>query len=318
MGWGGFLRATALATLLLGAGIVALLAAIDPYDSGRLTPAPHPGPPVVTPRLAHASRGRNPAFDLAVIGNSHLQLLAPARLTEATGFATVSLTVPAGGVAEQMAVMRWFLRHRVRPPAALVIGVDNMTCAAGTTPLQTHPFPFWLYGDATLGYLGGLFRSDTVEHAINRLRARWRGGPFGPVDGFDDYERLAPVDFRPGPGMPSLPLSRAPGPFAGIEMLLRGVMALPPETAVVLVVPPVYAGALPPPGSAEDEAGRACLAALRQGLAGRARTSILDFRVDDPMTRDATQFRDPGHHFGRMARRLEAAIVAQLRTDAAR
>uniref|UniRef100_UPI0022EB177E hypothetical protein n=1 Tax=Falsiroseomonas oryzae TaxID=2766473 RepID=UPI0022EB177E len=264
LGWPRFLRRAALLAALLPALFLALLVVVDPYDSGRLSPFPLAGAPTIGPRLAHASRGRDPGFDAAIIGNSHMQLISPARLDAATGLRFVSLTVQGSGVREQAALLGWFLRHRPSPPAAIVVGVDTMTCATGAAPMQSHPFPFWLYEESTLGYLGGLFRSDSAEHALLRIRARLNGGPFGRADGYEDYEqgwrgRWSAGDAIPGSG----PLADGPGPFPGVAALSAALRALPDSTAVVLVVPPVFAPLLPPPGSAAARNGTACLDALR-------------------------------------------------------
>src|SRR3712207_6134716 len=86
---------TAAALALLGILTAAYL--VDPYDTGRSLLLHKPGVRPQGPRTAAASRGRDPAFDSAIIGNSHIQLLSPERLKEKTGLSFVQLSVPASG-----------------------------------------------------------------------------------------------------------------------------------------------------------------------------------------------------------------------------
>ena len=104
-------------TLLWAAALVLVLVvggayAIDPYDTGRSTLLGKPGIRPQGPWTAAASRGRDQAFDAAIIGNSHIQLLSPERLRETTGLSFVQLSTPGSGPREQFAVLNWFLRHR--------------------------------------------------------------------------------------------------------------------------------------------------------------------------------------------------------------
>ena len=80
---------------------VAIAYAIDPYDRGSLAAFEGRGVRVQGPRTATASRGRDPAFDAAIVGNSHVQLLSPERLTRATRASFVSLATPGTGCASR-------------------------------------------------------------------------------------------------------------------------------------------------------------------------------------------------------------------------
>ena len=82
--WRRFAALLVLCTAGLIAGIVGVAYAIDPYDSGRSTLFQKRGVRVQGPRTAAASRGRDPAFDAAIVGNSHVQLLSPERLLTKT------------------------------------------------------------------------------------------------------------------------------------------------------------------------------------------------------------------------------------------
>ena len=112
----------------MGAVLVfALVIAVDPYDSGRFGWLGIEGVSDESPRTANASRGRDPQFDSAVIGNSTGQLLSPAELSRATGARFVQLTVPGTGPREQIALLRWFARHHDRV-GAIVIVTDSTWC----------------------------------------------------------------------------------------------------------------------------------------------------------------------------------------------
>ena len=116
--WGRWL-ATFLAMAALGAGVIfALVMLVDPYDSGRFGLIGIKGISDESPRTANASRGRDPQFNAAVFGNSTGQLLKPAELSQATGARFVQLTVPGTGPREQIALLRWFVRHHPRAGCA--------------------------------------------------------------------------------------------------------------------------------------------------------------------------------------------------------
>src|SRR5260370_23146651 len=79
---------------VLGLGALLLLAvmlAVDPYDSGRFGLLGIEGVADSTEVTANASRARDPQFDSAVFGNSTRQRLIPAELSQATGLHFVHL-----------------------------------------------------------------------------------------------------------------------------------------------------------------------------------------------------------------------------------
>src|SRR4051812_5349263 len=92
-----------LATFWIGvAALFGFIVLMDPYDTGRFGMGWLPGVVDVNPRTADASRGRDPRFDSAIIGNSHGQLIEPTRLSAASGLNFVQLTVPGTGPREQL------------------------------------------------------------------------------------------------------------------------------------------------------------------------------------------------------------------------
>src|SRR5580700_2687055 len=89
-------RRFALAFLTVFFGVIgsiyAALVAIDPYDTGRFPTPLKPGVLDGNQRTANASRGRDPRFNAAVIGDSRGQLLDPEKLSRTTGLEFVQLT----------------------------------------------------------------------------------------------------------------------------------------------------------------------------------------------------------------------------------
>ena len=112
--WAGFARTLLATAALVTAAILALAVVLDPYDTGRTPFAFEPGVRAQGPRTAAASRGRDPAFNAAIFGNSHVQLLSPQELGAATGTAFVSLIAPATGPRETLVLIDWFRQRRAR------------------------------------------------------------------------------------------------------------------------------------------------------------------------------------------------------------
>jgi hypothetical protein len=314
--WAGFNRSFAVAFAAVLLGIFSLLVLFDPYDTGRFLHLPlRPGVSPQGPNTANASRGRDPAFGAAIFGNSTVQALRPTVLTRATGVETVSLIVPGSGPAEQLAVADWFVRNR-RRPRALIFGMDGSWCTADPSLRGPYPFPFWLYARSPLEYLAGLFRFDVLERLPRRigylLGQRERAVPNGYWDYEIDYrainyeagarEKLMQV----GPAGPVNTTGRFPAAAA-----LRAFLgAVPPETVVILLRPPVFMTGLPQPGTpyARSEAG--CRQAFAEIAAERPRTAIIDWRTDRPETRSAENFFDQVHYRKPMAGMLEDEIAS--------
>src|SRR6266853_6440840 len=105
--------------------IYAALVLIDPYDTGRFPTFMRPGVFDGGQRTANASRGRDPQFNAAVIGNSRGQLLDPAKMSASTGLSFVQLTTPGSGPKEHMTMMQYFMQHHSRV-AALVLSTDEL------------------------------------------------------------------------------------------------------------------------------------------------------------------------------------------------
>src|SRR5690349_23734949 len=85
----------------LGTLLFALLLLIDPYDTGRFPSLGLVGVADHSMRTADASRGRDPRYNAAVIGNSTGQRLDPYRLSSETGLRFIQLSIPDVGPREE-------------------------------------------------------------------------------------------------------------------------------------------------------------------------------------------------------------------------
>ena len=310
-----FIKSLAGAAALLGAAAAVFLLAADPYDRGHGLFAVG-GTLENGPRTGDASRGRDPAFNAAVIGNSHAQMLSPQGLDAAApGAAVVQLSVPGSGPREHFALLDWFARNHGAQARAVVIGVDQFYCAGDTAMKLAHPFPFWLYDADPLTYGANLFRGRALRSAARRLLLiAGRKPPVRP-DGFRDYSGdYTPNDTwrRTAETMRTPGYWNQSGAFPVIDLLAEKLRALPAQTRVILYVPPIFAEGLPV--TQADMAGeRACVAALERLAVARGRTRVVDLRRDTPETRDPLNFLDMTHYAKPLAQAAEIRIGAALR-----
>lgn len=315
--WSSFLRLFGTATAALFIGLVAAVILLDPFDTGRFALLKVPAVPEQGPRTANASRGRDPAFDGAIIGNSHIQLISPENLRRATGIPFVSLIVPATVPKEQFVLLDYFLRTRVRPPRALVFGIDQFWCRAAE-PENEKPFPFWLYDPDPMRYLVGLIRHDALERLLPRLQ-RALGlsrKPRARPDGYWDYEQYRTWDAAKIGALLAARIDPTPlnlsGRFPSIEHLGRRLAQISAETAVVLVRPPVYKTSLSVPGTPLASVDAGCREALARIAAGRDRTYLVDWHRDRPENDRIENYFDPTHYRSGLARLVEAEIARAL------
>jgi hypothetical protein len=312
--WRSFPVVFAAAAALVFAALLGFLAALDPYDTGRLALARRPGVARQGPRTADASRGRDPRFNAAIFGNSHIQLIRPETLKAQTGLDFVSLTVPATYPKEQFVLIDWFLRHHPRP-AAIVVGLDVAWCL--DTLNNVKPFPFWLYDQSTLAYLRGLVRYSALEHIPGRLALLFGAATPARADGYQDYE----ADYRAlNQDLLRAQLDRerptwsvnGSNAFPAADALRALLGRLSPSSAVVLVWPPVHISAFPLPGSPGEATLRACHASFSRLASERPGTAIVDWAVDRPETRQAENFFDQSHYRDNLAEPLQADVAAAL------
>ena len=298
----------------LGGLLFGVLLLVDPYDTGRFPSFGITGIGDRSMRTADASRGRNPRFNAAVIGNSTAQRLDPYRLSQESGFRFTQLSIPKLGPEEQLALMRWVISHHPNY-GALVIVADPVWCSPDPNRPLDNPFPFWLYGD-DLDYLANVLSSKAIDRAAWRVAiALGLREPVDPV-GFTDYLRDGDRPFSDPPA-PVLPEALGEGPWLPglpwVERLHEFLATVPQSVRVLVVVPPVYYTVLPRPGSKQAAVIGTCKAALRRTVADRPRGAFLDFRVDLVGAHDPTDFVDLVHYREKLAHQVEDEIIAQLR-----
>ena len=297
----------------LAAFLFVLLLLIDPYDSDRFPNFGIIGIDDHNPRMAHVSRARDPQFDSAIYGNSTGQLIDPRHLFAGTGLKFTQLTIPAVGPREQLAIMRW-TRARHEQIGAWVVIADTSWCSPDPNLPLEYPFPFWLYG-SDIDYLRNVFNSKSLDRAVWRVQLAF--GQRRRSDPADYYDKVAPpegvfVGYAP-PVANGLTAADPGADFPWITELRHMIARLPPDAAVVLVMPPVYHTLLPAPGSREAARVARCKAALAEAVAGRPRSGLLDFRIDAPEVHEAKNFVDRVHYRTKIAGEIEDRIIATLR-----
>jgi hypothetical protein len=318
--WRRFVLTLVLGAAALTVGTLATAYMLDPFDTGRSPLIEKSGVRPQGPRTAGASRGRDPAFNAAIIGNSQIQLVSPERLKALTGLSFVQLSVPATGPKEQFVVVDWFMRHH-RQARALVISADRLWCHPELVGSDRAPFPYWLYSHGPLEYWRGLLRRHVVEEIPRRIAYLLSKRPVrAPPDGYWDYEPVyAAGRYMADPARRAALERRsddyirnATGRFPAADHLRDVAGGLPSDTALVLVFPPTYRSLLPTPGSPGDLADRACKAALAAAVAGRPNTAVLDWRRNRPEVHDPDQFFDGTHYRRPLAEKLESEISDAL------
>jgi hypothetical protein len=314
--WAGFmavLLGAAAALYLAGLGFIL---AVDPYDTGRTGLLGRHGVPEQLPHSANASRARDPRFDAAIFGNSHVQALRPERLDLLTGLHVVTLMMPGSYPADQLDTLRWYLAVKPRP-RAIVIGADEFWCFETTE--RSTVFPVWLYAPGFAEYLAGLASYKSLRESLKRLAFLRKGRGGARPDGYWDYaeiysrfgardENLRVLLEKPKPYRVN-----ASGSFPSLDALAALVTRIPAQTALVLLRPPAFRTAIPEPGTPEGRTAAACLDRLERIAASRPRTRLLDLFRRSPANDDPANFYDWLHYRERYAMEIERQIAEALR-----
>jgi hypothetical protein len=184
--WGRCLVAC-LGALGLGASLIlALMIAVDPYDSGHFGLLGIEGVDDQNTITADASRARDPQFDSGIFGDSTGQLLKPAELSPATGRRFVQLVAPGADPRGHLAILDFFIRHHPHI-GALVVAIDDLWCSRDPAWLPPNRFPFWLYGNSRLDYAGHLSSWRALDHAFQKDIDRFG---FAPAQGAGRFLEL--------------------------------------------------------------------------------------------------------------------------------
>jgi hypothetical protein len=227
----------------------------------------------------------------------------------------VQLTVPGSNVREQLAMMHWFIAHHA-DVGAMVLAIDERWCVTDPAlPIRT-PFPFWLYSDSNLVYLGNVLSARALRDGIRRVAASFGSPP--PVDpsGYADYELGKAWSFRPGRPATAdeFPIGdeQSSRDFPGLIRLDAVLGEIPATTPVVIVMPPQFYTRLPPAGTPAAQFRDAC----KERIAARARrgagSAFIDFFVDSEIARAPENFMDDEHYRSNIARIIEADITGVL------
>jgi hypothetical protein len=316
--WRRLLWAYPVACVLIAALTVMLITVLDPYDTGRFALFGGYGVPGFGQRLIAASVARAPDTQAAILGNSTMQLIDPARLTERTGWRFVSLTMTYSGPVEQLATAGWLLRHHDGTTApllkALVIGMDASWCQSDGKLDIRQPFPFWLYGDSRLEYVWSLANMHGIEAALHKLKLMIGTERQFRPDGYNNFEpeiagreATAALDLDKG----SHPVAATgTGDFAAVPLLRDFFPGVPATTAIALVFMPHYFIDLPVPGSPAAEEEDRCKALFRALATSRPNTTVIDMRNEDDLARDRRNFWDRNHYRMPIARLIENKIAA--------
>lgn len=312
---------------VLGALIYAFILVVDPYQVVPFAPALPRAPISTNQRFSYPAIARSPAFDSAVIGTSTMRLLDPARLDAGSAARFANLAMNSATAYEQGRLLELFMRHH--PKAyAVVIGNDGTWCnRRPDVPQYTfRAFPEWMFDDEPWNDLLYLFNDKALEDAVRmaeylagRREAKYRPDgyrdftlDFGPRDPRAAHKRLVKARPRPAERGDAAPrLEHPTWQFPLLEQLAARINALPPNTRVVLVYPPVYDRYLQTMAVSMGE----CKARAASLLAWRPGLVTLDYMRPTPLTRSEENFWDAVHTTADVARTLEADIVAALNDE---
>jgi hypothetical protein len=317
--WRRLLWRYAASTLIVGAVVVTLLLALDPYDTGRFSLLPTHGVANFGQRLVFASIARRPDVDTAILGNSTVQLIDPARLSRLIGHSVVSLAVPGSGPVEQLVLAEYFQRHhQSNPDLTFVFGLDQSWCTSAEPITPSHPFPFWLYSQDWLDYVINMMRYKSFEAAARQLKLLVGLDRAAPADGYHDYDtgkiwRAPEFDEAPAPDQLFGGQALA-SDFTALPLLQRFIASVGDSARLVLVFPPRHVSAIPAPGSAAAAELDACKDAYRQLAETRSNTWVVDFLIDGPLTQHEDDFWDKIHYRGPVARAIEDRLADVLRS----
>ncbi len=315
--WRRLLWRYAMSTLTIGTAVAAMLVALDPYDTGRFSVLPAHGVADFGQRLAFASIARRPDVDTAILGNSTIQLIDPARLSHLIGHTVVSLAVPGSGPVEQLVLAEYFRRHHQdNHDLTFVFGLDQSWCTTAEPITPNYPFPFWLYSNDRLDYVINMVRYKTLEAAARRLKLLAGLDRPARADGYHDYDtgkiwHSPEFDEAPKANQLSGAPVRARN-FTALPLLQRFLARVGPGARVALVFPPRHVSTIPEAGSAAAAELDACKNAFKRLAKTRPNTWAVDFLIDSPLTRHADDFWDTIHYRGPVARAIEDRLADVL------
>ena len=303
--WRRFAGTLLAASLLPALALYLFIVLVDPW--GMLpVHLPIVREPISTnARFSFPALATDPRFDAVIVGTSTSRLLRPAVLDGPFRAHFANLAMNAATAWEQARMLSLFARTH-RQARAAIVGLDASWCLAGPNAphLTGRAFPAWMYGGPrAAGYLH-MFNLYALQEAANQL---WAALGFKRTHyGFDGYTDFLPPDaaydrrkvealFRRWGAVSDAPASTEPvlPDVLALPALLR---RLPPQSAKILLFPPITIETMGRRGSAVRASWDACKrdAAIVAGTVPNTR--VVDFAVDDAINRSHENFWDPIHY----------------------
>lgn len=325
--------AVAMATAVgLAAAVYAFVAIIDPWDILPLSPAWPRAPISSNQRFSFASLARSPKFDSVVVGTSTTRLLRPAALAASFGGAFVNLSMNAATPYEQVRLLSTFRRTH-RHIRTVVWGIDYLRwCEVGAKGPQYMylRFPEYMYGSSRWQNYRHVFSLYAVQEAFAQLA--YMIGMRRPRFGLDGYANFLPDDRKydaakaatylgrlapPANSGPD-PLRDLPVRFPQLDDLRATLSSLSADTLKLVVFTPIHLGNQPMPGSEGAKAVAACKFRIVELARDIPNTRVVDFMIDSPITRPATNYWDPLHYRVGLADRIVTDLAAAPKDRGAR
>jgi hypothetical protein len=313
------------------------IALLDPYHSIPFSLRMERPIVSISQRYMYPQIVRSGRFDSVVVGSSTSRLVDPDILNSGFGGRFANLSMDSMTAWEQLQLVQLFLRE-VGAPKALIVGLDRVWCEPNADVQRITPagFPEWLYDTNRWNDALYVLNSATLEIAVRlaankfgMYRERLRQDGFGvfvpPEDQYDLKRAQGHIwsGRRRGitPQRPVVVLSeaeRAGLRFPALAYLEDMLMAVPPETEVVLAFMPVHVAAQPVPGTREAAVEAECKA--RIVAIGKARNAVVaDWRLPSTITTQDTNYWDGLHYrlpiAHRVARDLAGPVRAARETD---
>lgn len=330
--WPHFLKTLVIAALVSGAGLIAFVAAFDPY--GVVRRSDHPVMVDQNQRLMYPQIVRSRRFDSAVVGTSTIRLLDPARLDALFGGRFANLAMNAATPWEQSRMAALVLRENPAPKA-LVWGIDlpgwcAPEAAEPARRITFRGFPDWLFDPIGWQAWSHLFNLRTLEFAAKLFVTRL--GIIKPRIRDDGYDVFVPPEWRydleraryhirrglpaqdesqpeepPAPRITTKPLNEAAPQRPALAWLEETVQRLPAGTNLIIGFMPVHTAVQPAPGSAAARDEAQCKSEIA-AIAAEANGVVVDFRIPSDVTREDSNYWDPLHYRVGIAERIAQAL----------
>lgn len=308
--WRRWLAVLLLMAVAIGATTYTAVILIDPFSTGRFSLTQRTDFTTSFPRLAFAGLVRDPQFNGAILGDSTASSLDPAAIAGSSGWRIAQLAIQAATPANIFTMARSYARHHRTVSTLEILVLSFSWCRdGGPEDNARFAFPDWLYESSPRVYLSRIFFLEAAKATLIRIGI-WLGlaDQALPPNGYTGpdsvrYPQTLVNIVRPTGG----PQPQAP--FPALDALVSYLSALPADTAVVLVVPPQFADALPAAGSVADARLLACKGRIRDIATSRPRTAHLDLMSDDATTRNSDNFIDPIHVMPNFTHLIEVEIA---------